>query len=89
MNNKIKVEDLIVMIDSAEKQEHIFFRKVLVVEYLLPNGFTIQGRAACVDPVNFVLEVGRGIARENAIDKLWQMEGYLLQQRLYERKLLE
>jgi hypothetical protein len=82
--NKVKLEDLETLIDNAPKEHHIFFNKVLVVEYLLPNGFSVQGRAPVVDPKNFDIEIGRKIAREDAIDKLWLLEGYLLQQRLHD-----
>jgi hypothetical protein len=82
--NKVKLEDLEALIDNAEKEEHLFFGKALVIEYRLPNGFTIQGRGACVDPANFDIEIGRKVAREQAINKMWELEGYLLQQRLHD-----
>jgi hypothetical protein len=86
--NKVILSDLENLIDGAEKEEHIFFNKVLVTEYVLPNRFSVQGRAACVDPKNFDIEIGRKVCREDAIDKMWQLEGYVLQQRLYDEGLL-
>lgn len=50
---------------------------------VLQNGFTVTGESACVSIDNFDEELGRKIARTNARDKIWQLEGYLLSQYLY------
>lgn len=50
----------------------------------LANGFTVTGESACASPENFDEEIGRKIARENAREKIWQLEGYLLRQRLHD-----
>lgn len=69
---------------TVSQKNTFIFGKVLVIEYMLqPHGFTIQGRAAVVDPANFVLEINRKIAREDAIKKLWQLEGYRKQIEMY------
>lgn len=51
---------------------------------VLRNGFTVTGESACASPENFDAEIGRKIARQNAVQKLWPLEGYLLRQRLSE-----
>ena len=51
---------------------------------VLENGFTVTGESACASPENFNEQIGRDIAYENAIDKVWLLEGYLLKQGLYE-----
>jgi len=48
----------------------------------LRNGFTVTGESACVSPQNFDAEIGRKIARQNAIEKLWPLLGYALLERL-------
>lgn len=53
---------------------------------VLKNGFTVTGESACASPENFDAEIGRKIARDNAINKVWMLEGYLLKQRLHEEK---
>jgi hypothetical protein len=58
--------------------------KVMVCELTLRNGFTVRGEAAVVSKENFNEDIGRKISRENARDKIWELEGYLLQQRLYD-----
>lgn len=48
----------------------------------LRNGFTVTGESACASPENFNAEIGVRIARENAREKIWMLEGYLLRERL-------
>lgn len=57
---------------------------VTVCNITMVNGFSVRGEAACVDPRNFNMEIGREIARRNAFDKLWQLEGYLLAERRFQ-----
>jgi hypothetical protein len=45
---------------------------------VLKNGFTVTGESACVNPANFDAEIGRKIARQNAVDKLWPLLGFRL-----------
>lgn len=59
--------------------------KVMVCELTLRNGFTVRGEAATVSKANFDEEIGQRISRDNARSKVWEMEGYLLQQRLHEQ----
>ncbi|WP_297572608.1 Gp49 family protein [uncultured Deefgea sp.] len=49
---------------------------------ILRNGFTVTGESACASPENFDPEIGRKIARQNAIQKIWPLEGYLLKEKL-------
>jgi hypothetical protein len=49
---------------------------------VLKNGFTVTGESACASPENFNAELGQKIARQNAVNKIWPLEGYLLKQQL-------
>jgi hypothetical protein len=72
-------------IDAVIKDEHyhVFGDTCLTVCCLvLRNGFTVTGESACASPENFDAEIGRKIAFDNARDKIWQLEGYLLKERL-------
>ncbi|QBQ72157.1 hypothetical protein HWC14_gp08 [Serratia phage Parlo] len=51
---------------------------------VLRNNFTVTGESACASPENFDAEIGRKIARDNAVQKIWALEGYLLKQALFE-----
>lgn len=48
----------------------------------LANGFVVLGQSACVDPANYNQEIGERIAYDDAFDKIWPLEGYLLATRL-------
>lgn len=48
----------------------------------LQNGFTVTGESACASPENFNQEIGEKISFDNARNKIWALEGYLLKQRL-------
>lgn len=65
---------------TAHKSTDLLTFCVLV----LRNGFTVTGESACASPENFDAEIGRKIARENAVNKIWMLEGYLLKQKLSE-----
>ena len=43
---------------------------------VLRNGFTVTGESACASPENFDAEIGRKIARQNAVQKIWPLMGY-------------
>ncbi|HIA8366472.1 TPA: Gp49 family protein, partial [Klebsiella pneumoniae] len=53
---------------------------------VLENGFIVTGESACASPENFDPEIGRKIARQNAVAKIWPLEGYLLKQRFNKAK---
>jgi hypothetical protein len=48
----------------------------------LQNGFTVTGESACASPENFDAELGRKIARQNAVQKMWPLMGYALKEKL-------
>lgn len=81
-SNRVTPEQIKALLDAAETQETVFWDKEVVVSYKLPSGFTVLGRGACVDPTNFNIEIGRQVARKQVEDQLWQLEGYLLQNKL-------
>ena len=64
---------------------HVFPGTTLTVCCLtLRNGFTVTGESACASQENFDAELGRKIARANAVNKIWPLMGYALKQRLHE-----
>lgn len=52
----------------------------------LRNGFTVTGESACASPENFDAEVGRRIARQNAVGKVWALMGYELRSQLHDQE---
>ena len=49
---------------------------------ILDNGFTVTGESACASPENFDAEIGRKIARQNAVQKIWPLLGFRLRDEL-------
>lgn len=49
---------------------------------VLRNGFIVTGESACASPENFDAEIGRKIAKKNAVDKIWPLMGYALKEKL-------
>lgn len=71
----------------VSEQYHVFPNTTFTACLLtLVNGYTVLGESACASPENFNAELGRKIARENAKNKIWALEGYLLRQKLYDRR---
>lgn len=62
---------------------HVFPGTTLTVCALtLRNGFHVVGESAAASPENFDAELGRRISRDNARNKIWALEGYLLRSKL-------
>lgn len=49
---------------------------------VLRNGFAATGESVCVSPENFDAEIGRKVARTNAVSKIWPLMGYELRTKL-------
>lgn len=84
MTNKVTPEKIKAILDNSEYDvQHAVFGKVCIVTAKLPNGFTIVGTGSCVDPANYDEEIGYAIALKEIENKLWLVEGYLLQSKLF------
>ena len=59
---------------------------VTICSITLVNGFSVRGESACVDLAIFNKETGEKFAYEDAFGKLWQLEGYLLAEQLYQSR---
>ena len=67
---------------------HVFENSCMTICCLtLRNGFNVFGESACASPLNFDEVIGRKIAKGKARDKVWELEGYLLKQRLYDESV--
>jgi hypothetical protein len=86
LKNKLTLQD----IESKIKDKKFTILedgKTTICNIYLENGFTVRGESACVDVSNFNKEIGEEIAFKNAKEKIWLLEGYLLQEKLYQYKL--
>jgi Phage protein (N4 Gp49/phage Sf6 gene 66) family len=65
------------------EQYHVFPGTSLTVCALtLRNGFQVVGESASASKENFDEAIGRRIARDNARNKIWALEGYTLRNAL-------
>lgn len=73
------------IIDSTILYEE-YFRVInttcTICSLVLQNGYVVVGKSAAVSMANFDEEVGRKIARDDAREQIWALEGYLLKSQL-------
>lgn len=50
---------------------------------VLENGFTVLGKSGVASAENFDAEVGKKVARADAFNQIWPLEGYLLRENLH------
>lgn len=60
--------------------------RTTICNLYLENGFTVRGESSCVSKDNFNKDIGEQIALENAKNKVWELEGYLLAEDIYRSK---
>ncbi|MBR6079917.1 MAG: hypothetical protein IKP60_07160 [Treponema sp.] len=84
---KLTKEDILA---AVKKEDYTVLNdgRTTICQLTLQNGFTVVGFSACVDPKNFDKELGQNIAKNNALEKVWGLEGYLLRQRLFEKGII-
>jgi hypothetical protein len=60
--------------------------KTTICQLHMENGYTINGHSACVDPTKYNQALGEKYSYEDAINKAWPLEGYLLAEKLYQAR---
>lgn len=83
MPNRVTISDIMRKIKTTE-YIRLSDGKTTICNITLENGYSVRGESACVDPAAFNLALGEKYAFENAVDKIWPLEGYLLQERRYQ-----
>lgn len=70
------------MIQESQIQVKTVFGKCTIVAVQLKNGFVLVESSSCVDPMNYSEAMGMAICIERIKNKLWELEGYKLQNEL-------
>lgn len=83
---KEQVDDILA---NAEIDCKTIFGKTTVVTAKLPNGFVIVESSSCVDPANYNQDIGYEICMERIRNKVWELEGYVLQCEMTKKPTLE
>ena len=56
--------------------------KMVVAHITLKDGFEVIGKAGIVDPSKFDMAIGSNIARADALSRIWEHMGSILQDRM-------
>ncbi len=62
-------------------------KRTTICQLTLDNGFTVEGGSSCVSIENYDQAIGEKIAKDNAINAMWQLLGFRLADRLHQEKL--
>ena len=79
---KVTQEQVEAIIAASQVEDVKLGDKTTVVHITLPNGFVIVQSSSCVDPDNYDHELGKKICLDRIKDKIWELEGYLLQSKI-------
>lgn len=77
--NTVTQEHIDNIFGNAIKDVRTIFDKCTVMVCKLKNGFILVESSSCVDPTNYNFELGIKLCEKKIKDKLWELEGYLLQ----------
>ena len=89
MKNSVTIEQIDNLIKNGEIIVNTIFEKCTLVAVKLSNGFILVESSACVDKDNYNEELGKNICIERIKNKLWELEGYKLQNLLMEENVNE
>lgn len=84
--NRVSLESITERIATVEYLRPTLLQHVTLAVITLENGYVVTGESAPADPDNFNEDLGKKFAYENAIRKIWPLEGYLLAEKLWRRK---
>ena len=91
--NTVTLDQINKILLETKFEYQTVFGKTTIASAKLPNGFVIVESSSCVDPANYDEKMGLDICREKIINKLWELEGYMLQDKLHrstgERNLMD
>jgi hypothetical protein len=69
-------------IESVEYHNPILSPHTTVAYVKMSNGYLVLGTSTPADPKNFDAELGKKFSLEDAIRKIWPLEGYALCEKL-------
>lgn len=78
-NAKASLDEIELSLSTLDNRALVLMTFCILV---MDNGFTIVGKSAVASPENFDAELGRKIARADAVNQIWPLEGYLLRDQL-------
>lgn len=82
--NCVTQEQIDSLLKNATIEVQTILNKCTIVVVQLKNGFILTESSACVDPDNYDEKIGAEICMEHIENRLWELEGYALQKKIYE-----
>lgn len=80
--NTVTRAQVLEVLSNSEVEVVTLGKKTTVVAVTLPNGFVIVESSSCVDPANYDEKLGADICLKRVENKIWELEGYVLQSKL-------
>ena len=73
------------MLSKITKTEYTLLPETTttICQLFVSNGYVILGTSACVDKSKYNKMLGEKYAYEDALNKMWPLEGYLLAEELF------
>jgi hypothetical protein len=80
--NRITLDSMLEKIVSEEYINPTKIPHMTICVLIVENGFALVGKSAPADPENYDVALGMKFAKEDAIRQMWQLEAYLLRERM-------
>lgn len=80
--NRVTLADLQEKVLQAEYIRPAAVPHLTICVLVLKNGYSLVGKSAPADPLNFDPEAGQRFAYDDALRQLWPLEGYALRERM-------
>lgn len=87
--NRVTLQALKDRVANIQYRRPVQAPHATVCEILLDNGFIVVGVSAPADPANFNEALGQQYAYEDAMRKLWPIQGFMLVESLYRQKMFD
>ncbi len=82
---KVSKEQIDDLLRRAQVTADTVYDKCTRVTVKLESGFILTESSACVDPANYDAALGQKICLDHIRNRLWELEGYVLQKRQHEQ----
>lgn len=74
-------EERVLGLVDSESYHHFEGTTTVTCLLTLKNGAQVLGSAMCMDSDDFDFNVGMSVAKDKAINQIWELEGYALKTR--------
>lgn len=83
----VPIEYIEYLIDNSDINVQTIYDKCTIVTCKLPNGFVIIESSTCENPESYDEDMEVEVCMDKIFDKVLELEGYVLQNKLYEKEV--